>query len=430
MAVPGVTVEARGPMTASAVTDCARRVPHRQPRARQLRRDREAGGIRDHDDPGDDLGTERNPPRARDTAGALPESAAWRERRLPSTCPAARQTMNEFAALSTHAPAPLPGIDGRQPRRRGFNTESYDHIDENGFKHVSTDPLSTFSVDVDTASYANVRRFLREGRLPYPGAVRVEELINYFRLPYAEPDGPEPFSITTELSECPWNPAHRLALIGIQGRAVSRQRAGAAQSRLPHRRLGLDDAGRQAAARAVGHADAGGRARRPRSRGDRGLRRRQRPGAAVDPRHRQGDDRARHRRPAPGRIHQRRGRHPARLPHRPRALHPRRRQPRRAGHRRRLQRGRHQPGRAGTAHRAGARVGGVPVGARRRHRQPEGLDDGEARRQGQRQLRLPRLAARGPQGAGARARRHARHHRQGREDPGGVQSAGRSTATA
>ena len=92
-------------------------------------------------------------------------------------------------------------------RRRGHNTESYDHIDENGFKHVSTDPLSTFSVDVDTASYANVRRFLREGRLPDPGAVRVEELINYFRLPYAEPDGPEPFSITTELAECPWNPA-------------------------------------------------------------------------------------------------------------------------------------------------------------------------------------------------------------------------------
>ncbi len=78
-------------------------------------------------------------------------------------------------------------------------------------------------MDVDTASYANVRRFLREGRLPDPGAVRVEELINYFRLPYAEPDGPEPFSITTELSECPWNPAHRLALIGIQGRAVSRR---------------------------------------------------------------------------------------------------------------------------------------------------------------------------------------------------------------
>jgi Ca-activated chloride channel homolog len=126
------------------------------------------------------------------------------------------------AAISAPlAAAPPPGVYGGGIRRqRGFNTESYDRIDENGFKHVSTDPLSTFSVDVDTASYANVRRFLNEGRLPEPGAVRIEELINYFRLPYATPEGREPFSITTELAECPWNPAHRLALVGIQGRAL------------------------------------------------------------------------------------------------------------------------------------------------------------------------------------------------------------------
>ena len=106
-------------------------------------------------------------------------------------------------------------------RTRGrHNTESYEHLDENGFKHVGADPLSTFSVDVDTASYANVRRFLNEGRLPEAGAVRIEELVNYFRLPYAAPDGDEPFAITTELAECPWNPKHRLALIGIQGRQL------------------------------------------------------------------------------------------------------------------------------------------------------------------------------------------------------------------
>ena len=87
-------------------------------------------------------------------------------------------------------------------------------------RNAAADPLSTFSVDVDTASYANVRRFLREGRLPEPGAVRIEELVNYFRLPYAAPEGDAPFAITTELSECPWNPAHRLALIGIQGRRL------------------------------------------------------------------------------------------------------------------------------------------------------------------------------------------------------------------
>ena len=107
-----------------------------------------------------------------------------------------------------------------RPVRGRHNTESYEHLDENGFKHVAADPLSTFSVDVDTASYANVRRFLNEGRLPEAGAVRIEELVNYFRLPYPAPDGDEPFAITTELSECPWNPRHRLALIGIQGRQL------------------------------------------------------------------------------------------------------------------------------------------------------------------------------------------------------------------
>jgi len=130
-------------------------------------------------------------------------------------------------AIATFAPAtpqPLPPPSIRQEALRRANgrpnTEAYEHLDENGFKRVSSDPLSTFSVDVDTASYANVRRFLNEGRLPEPGAVRIEELVNYFRLPYAAPDGDEPFAITTELAACPWNPAHRLALIGIQGRQL------------------------------------------------------------------------------------------------------------------------------------------------------------------------------------------------------------------
>jgi Ca-activated chloride channel family protein len=103
---------------------------------------------------------------------------------------------------------------------REFNTEAYDSVEENGLRRVSSDPLSTFSIDVDTASYANVRRFLTGGSLPPAGAVRVEELINYFRFDYPQPRNSEPFSITTELAECPWNPAHRLALIGIQGREL------------------------------------------------------------------------------------------------------------------------------------------------------------------------------------------------------------------
>jgi Ca-activated chloride channel family protein len=99
-----------------------------------------------------------------------------------------------------------------------FDTETYDHIDEGGLRRVANDPLSTFSIDVDTASYANVRRFLTDGSLPPAGAVRIEELINYFRFDYPKPDGHDPFSVTTELAACPWNPNHRLALIGIRGR--------------------------------------------------------------------------------------------------------------------------------------------------------------------------------------------------------------------
>ncbi len=104
----------------------------------------------------------------------------------------------------------------------GFNTESYQPIVENEFLSVTENPLSTFSVDVDTASYANVRRFLTTGRLPPPDAVRIEELINYFRYDYPEPAPGAPFSATIEIAECPWNADHRLARIGLQGRALTR----------------------------------------------------------------------------------------------------------------------------------------------------------------------------------------------------------------
>jgi Ca-activated chloride channel family protein len=95
--------------------------------------------------------------------------------------------------------------------------ESYESVEENGLRRVTEHPLSTFSIDVDTASYSNVRRFLSEGRLPPAEAVRIEELVNYFGFDYPRPRGPEPFSITAELSDAPWNPRHKLALIGIQG---------------------------------------------------------------------------------------------------------------------------------------------------------------------------------------------------------------------
>jgi len=99
-----------------------------------------------------------------------------------------------------------------------FNTETYDAIQENGFLDARTNPLSTFSIDVDTASYANVRRFLNNGQLPPTGAVRIEELINYFPCDYPEPDKNSPFSVSVESAAAPWAPEHELVRIGLHGR--------------------------------------------------------------------------------------------------------------------------------------------------------------------------------------------------------------------
>ena len=99
-------------------------------------------------------------------------------------------------------------------------SESYDTIDENRWLSTLDKPLSTFSVDVDAASYGNVRRFLTEGTLPPADAVRIEELVNYFDYDYPDPRGRHPFSITTEVAECPWNTQHKLVHVGLQGQRV------------------------------------------------------------------------------------------------------------------------------------------------------------------------------------------------------------------
>ncbi len=101
-----------------------------------------------------------------------------------------------------------------------FNTEEYDRISENGFHKAVDDPLSTFSIDVDAASYSNVRRYLNNNQLPPEGAVRIEEMINYFAYHYPQPKGNTPFSINTELSECPWNKEHKLVMVGLQGKKI------------------------------------------------------------------------------------------------------------------------------------------------------------------------------------------------------------------
>jgi Ca-activated chloride channel family protein len=105
-------------------------------------------------------------------------------------------------------------------RDRNFNREGYDHITDNSFLKVSDNPQSTFSIDVDAASYSNVRRILKSGQLPEEGAVRIEEMINYFSYEYAQPTGKDPFAVHTETAVCPWNTKHQLLLIGLQGKKI------------------------------------------------------------------------------------------------------------------------------------------------------------------------------------------------------------------
>jgi Ca-activated chloride channel family protein len=101
-----------------------------------------------------------------------------------------------------------------------YNTEEYSKINDNEFKEATKNPLSTLSIDVDKASYSNVRRFITQGNLPPADAVRVEEMINYFNYNYPQPKNEDPFSITTEYTECAWNKNHNLIHIGIQGKEI------------------------------------------------------------------------------------------------------------------------------------------------------------------------------------------------------------------
>ena len=102
------------------------------------------------------------------------------------------------------------------------NTEAYEALESNAWRRVTDAPLSTFSIDVDTAAYANVRRMLREGRLPVHGAVRIEEMLNYFNYPDETPTDGTPFAVHTEVGDTPWNTEHRLVRVGIKGREIPR----------------------------------------------------------------------------------------------------------------------------------------------------------------------------------------------------------------
>ncbi|MEZ4884539.1 MAG: von Willebrand factor type A domain-containing protein [Chitinophagales bacterium] len=110
--------------------------------------------------------------------------------------------------------------------QQSYNANPYPYknvVVENPFLHIQNAPLSTFSIDVDKAAYSYLRSTLNANALPYPHDVRIEEMINYFDYEYPQPQTEVPFSITTELTDCPWNPNHQLALIGLQGREIEMQ---------------------------------------------------------------------------------------------------------------------------------------------------------------------------------------------------------------
>lgn len=117
-------------------------------------------------------------------------------------------------------------VDGLQvrgyvaPKENKTNDEEYSLITENHFNNVKRHPLSTFSIDVDAASYSNIRRMLTAEILPPKDAVRVEEMINYFNYEYPQPNDQEPISITTEIGDCSWNAEHKIVKIGLKGRSI------------------------------------------------------------------------------------------------------------------------------------------------------------------------------------------------------------------
>lgn len=114
-----------------------------------------------------------------------------------------------------------PTVDVQQLQ---YNTEEYDAVNENIFHDAQKNPLSTFSIDVDAASYSNVRRFINNGQQPPKDAVRIEEMINYFTYDYAQPTNDDPFAIHTEISVAPWNPKHKLVQIGLQGKKIATEK--------------------------------------------------------------------------------------------------------------------------------------------------------------------------------------------------------------
>jgi Ca-activated chloride channel homolog len=132
----------------------------------------------------------------------------------------AKRAEGAWRMMDRMAPTATPANRQPYPADQPMNTENYAIIEESRFLPAGTNPRSTFSIDVDAASYTNVRRFLTSGQRPPKDAVRIEELLNYFRYDYPEPADRDRFSVTTDLAVAPWAPEHRLLRIGIKGRSL------------------------------------------------------------------------------------------------------------------------------------------------------------------------------------------------------------------
>lgn len=136
--------------------------------------------------------------------------------------PLARETGRISKSMGVPAGAVFHSMHSFQPRIGPYNTEGYSSVNENGFRNVVHNPLSTFSIDVDNASYSNIRRFINMGKLPPADAVRIEEMINYFKYDYPEPNGEHPFSVYTEMAVCPWNRNNQLLQVGLRGKSIDK----------------------------------------------------------------------------------------------------------------------------------------------------------------------------------------------------------------
>jgi Ca-activated chloride channel family protein len=161
-------------------------------------------------------------------------SSNYRDYSSSESVASAGDIYNRPQASATGAPPPMlsgaplsKSLNEQQalnsPSTEVYNTEDYSQIVENAFLEVTKSPLSNFSIDVDTASYSNIRRFLESKQTPPKDSVRIEEMINYFTYDYPQPTGNDPFSINMEMSNAPWNKEHKLVSIGLQGKKIDKK---------------------------------------------------------------------------------------------------------------------------------------------------------------------------------------------------------------